>query len=601
MSSSSRKECRNLPDAFCYICGTYTFARQRKNITSFVKRAYKAYFDIILGDQDKKWAPHIVCHTCEQRLRKWTKGTVKGFPFGVPMVWREPRNHLNDCYFCLVDTKGVGKKDRFKILYPNIPSAIRPILHSEELTVPIFKGFDDSEDEDINHSDDNFEDSVEGQYDSVYTSSDSKVPQVFSQTELNDLVRDLGLSKKGSEILASRLKEKNLLHPSVKLTYFRNREKNISNFFSEDKNFNFCHDIPGLLTELGIVSYNPNEWRLFIDSSKRSIKCVLLHNGNIYGSIPIGHSVHLREDYNDVKVIIGLLKYHDHNWIICVDLKMVNLLLGQQKGFTKYPCFLCLWDSRERDKHWTQKKWPIRKTLEVGMANIVNEQMVNRDKIIFPPLHIKLGLMKQFVRALDNNGSCFQYIVSTLSYVSFEKIKAGVFTGPQIRTLVKDHEFVKTMNNKEKEVWLSFVDVINNFLGNKKAKNYASLVRRMLLALRNLGCNMSVKVHFLFSHLDKFPENLGDVSDEQGERFHQDLQTMEQRYQGRWDKHMMADYCWSIKRDSPDHVHRRVCVLSQYIDVRHISENSFLKKNKRTKRFFFGILFAFIILYISIL
>ena len=60
---------------------------------------------------------------------------------------------------------------------------------------------------------------------------------------------------------------------------------------------------------------------------------------------------------------------------------------------------------------------------------------------------------------------------------------------------------------------------------------------------------MSVKVHFLHSHLDKFPENLGDVSDEQGERFHQDLKVMEDRYQGRWDTHMMADYCWSIKRN----------------------------------------------------
>ena len=34
---------------------------------------------------------------------------------------------------------------------------------------------------------------------------------------------------------------------------------------------------------------------------------------------------------------------------------------------------------------------------------------------------------------------------------------------------------------------------------------------------------MSIKVHFLHSHLDRFPENLGDVSDEQGERFPQGI------------------------------------------------------------------------------
>ena len=60
---------------------------------------------------------------------------------------------------------------------------------------------------------------------------------------------------------------------------------------------------------------------------------------------------------------------------------------------------------------------------------------------------------------------------------------------------------------------------------------------------------MRIKLHFLHSHLDRFPENLGDFSDEQGERFHQDIKTIEKRYQGRWDQHMMADYCWSLERD----------------------------------------------------
>ena len=44
---------------------------------------------------------------------------------------------------------------------------------------------------------------------------------------------------------------------------------------------------------------------------------------------------------------------------------------------------------------------------------------------------------------------------------------------------------------------------------------------------------MSVKMHFLPSHLDYFPQNCGDLSEEQGERFHQDIRVMEERYQGR--------------------------------------------------------------------
>ena len=60
---------------------------------------------------------------------------------------------------------------------------------------------------------------------------------------------------------------------------------------------------------------------------------------------------------------------------------------------------------------------------------------------------------------------------------------------------------------------------------------------------------MSIKIHFFFNQLEQSPDNLSDYSDEQGERFHQDLKVMEECYKGRWDINMLADYCWSIKRD----------------------------------------------------
>src|SRR5271157_3262858 len=158
-----------------------------------------------------------------------------------------------------------------------------------------------------------------------------------------------------------------------------------------------------------------------------------------------------------------------------------------------------MWDSRARDKHWNQKVWPMRETLAAGMPNILHDPIISRDKIIFPPLHIKLRLMKQFVKALNTDGECFQYIVSAFPALSFEKIKAGVFDGPQIRALVHDEGFVMKMSDKEKAAWVSFVDVIKNFLGNKKADNYEVLVNEMLLVFCDLGCDMSIKVHFLKS------------------------------------------------------------------------------------------------------
>ena len=64
---------------------------------------------------------------------------------------------------------------------------------------------------------------------------------------------------------------------------------------------------------------------------------------------------------------------------------------------------------------------------------------------------------------------------------------------------------------------------------------------------------MSLKVHVLHFHLDFFAENLGDVNDEHGERFHQDISVMEKRFIGKWKPGMLADYCWNIKKDNTLH------------------------------------------------
>jgi len=64
----------------------------------------------------------------------------------------------------------------------------------------------------------------------------------------------------------------------------------------------------------------------------------------------------------------------------------------------------------------------------------------------------------------------------------------------------------------------------------------------MLDKFKLLGCKKSLKLDFLASHLDYFSPNLGAVSEEQAERFYQDLKDVERRYQGRWDVNMIADY-----------------------------------------------------------
>jgi hypothetical protein len=65
------------------------------------------------------------------------------------------------------------------------------------------------------------------------------------------------------------------------------------------------------------------------------------------------------------------------------------------------------------------------------------------------------------------------------------------------------------------------------FLGNHKAESDRDLVDDLAQSDKAMGCDMSLGVHFLDSHLDFFAENLGAVSDEQ------EISTMEKQYQGK--------------------------------------------------------------------
>ena len=90
--------------------------------------------------------------------------------------------------------------------------------------------------------------------------------------------------------------------------------------------FVYCNSIQSLLLAIALPAYHPQEWRLVVDSSKQRLKCVLLHNGNKYARVPVGHSVVVKEQYLNVKMVLEKLRYREDNWPICVDFKMVNML-----------------------------------------------------------------------------------------------------------------------------------------------------------------------------------------------------------------------------------------------------------------------------------
>ncbi|GFX95366.1 uncharacterized protein TNCV_3684181 [Trichonephila clavipes] len=233
------RECVNSPNCFCYICGSYTFKKQKRNIPNFVQKVYYAYFGIKLGDQDKSWAPHVVCSVCVEELRQWFKGKKKSFRFAVPMIWREPKNHSDDCYFCLCSVQSFNLKNRKDISYPTIiRSAIRPVPHGPDLPIPSPPDTLDNILDDLDQISPISSDSDDG-YD-----PGTNDPELFSQSDLNDLVRDMSLPKNTAEVLVSRLKERQLLNSGVSFSWYQFREKEFVPFFTEEGDLVFCNNVP---------------------------------------------------------------------------------------------------------------------------------------------------------------------------------------------------------------------------------------------------------------------------------------------------------------------------------------------------------------------
>ena len=139
-------------------------------------------------------------------------------------------------------------KNRHKWNYPNLESARRPVQHSEEIPIPTYRSLPALPENTVETSSDELRSDRFDKEDSDFA-GDLKSPERFTQKELSDLARDLNLPKESAELLASRLNEKNL-YPGTKITYYRNREKDLLAFFSQEDNMVFCNDIKGLLEKM---------------------------------------------------------------------------------------------------------------------------------------------------------------------------------------------------------------------------------------------------------------------------------------------------------------------------------------------------------------
>jgi hypothetical protein len=161
------------------------------------------------------------------------------------------------------------------VKYSDIPSASRPLPRGPGISVPLPPV------NTVSSSTSSTETSSITLTESFSDNGDRNIPKPLSQAELNDLTRDLCLSKESSQLLGSRLRENHLLAPDTTFVWYREREREFRPFFTmiEDSGLVYCNNVCGLIETMGLT-YNSTEWRLFIDSSSRSLKAVLLNNGN---------------------------------------------------------------------------------------------------------------------------------------------------------------------------------------------------------------------------------------------------------------------------------------------------------------------------------
>lgn len=307
---------------------------------------------------------------------------------------------------------------------------------------------------------------------------------------------------------------------------------------------------------------------LFIDSSKTSLKAVILHKTNEMPPVPIAYSTDMKENYDTLKQILLDIKYEEHQWRISCDLKVVAILMGLQLGYTKHMCFMCLWDTRFKGNQYQTHYWADRATAPNVRGNVIHPSLVEKEKILMPPLHIKLGIVKNFIKAIVGRSEVFECLRTIFPRLSIAKIKeghssllqfcisdfsssvnlfsSGILNGPDIGKLMKSNAFDEILLDGESVGWDCVKAVINNFLGKHRSEHYRILVADMLNSFESLDVHMSLKIHFLNHHLDYFENQLASESVEHGERFHQIVMPMEVRYNFELVKKKVANGKYSI-------------------------------------------------------
>ena len=156
-----------------------------------------------------------------------------------------------------------------------------------------------------------------------------------------------------------------------------------------------------------------------------------------------------------------------------------------------------LWDSRADDCHYTQISWQSRTSFTPGLENVKSAYLVDPQNILSPSLHIKLGFMKNHIKALNKNSPNFKFLQIKFSRTSEAKLRTRVFDGLQVRELTKGEGSTASRSVVEKKSRKAFRVVISNFLEKYRSSDYKGQIKELLEIFQCFEAQMSVKTHFL--------------------------------------------------------------------------------------------------------
>jgi len=151
-----------------------------------------------------------------------------------------------------------NSKSKRTVQCPNLLSAMRPVPHSAELPVPkpptnMTLSDSESSDEDVGQANNHM------YFDPTFAGAcSSSEPHLLTQGDLNDIVRDMNLSKKQAEPFGSRLKCWILLHQNTKVCFYHGHHEESKDFFSLEDGVMFCNVVCSVMEVLG-HDYNPDQ------------------------------------------------------------------------------------------------------------------------------------------------------------------------------------------------------------------------------------------------------------------------------------------------------------------------------------------------------